>query len=400
MAQRNQFSVSLRECSESAKQDAANMVQRNRYTPWDLNSLLSEPLGMDKTAVQTYAPNGDADEDNPVTYHLITPVGLARTTTLQQHVEKHTELSASRINELTQLGAVYVRASEYNVRTSPRPVRQTAKQLQAHLPVHTPIYVRIYTRPKRHAAVTLFSVLSRTDLYVAVCKPGGIPAVPTKDNVVENLLRMTEERLKLRANCLCITTRLDSCTTGVSLMTWAEHSAEINAFLRQCEKRYLVWTKNRVREGVMQDWYYKRARVAAGVMETPLLRRYYEGETEGAEGYVLVKLIVESCESSAGGYVSRVRLVTGKTHQIRLQFAARGAAVNGDAKYEAMEGRIYEGVGVLGQDAKVIGLHAAEIRGRLRGEEVHIVADWRLRGDDPSCLHVVRDDGGAGGVRL
>ncbi|PXF47418.1 putative RNA pseudouridine synthase [Gracilariopsis chorda] len=368
-------------------QDAANMVERNRYTPWDLNSVLSEPIGMDETAVQTYAPHGDGDEDNPITYHVITPVGLARTATLQQHLESHTDLSACRIKELTQLGAVYVRASEYNVRTSPRPIRQTAEQLQCHLPARTPIYVRVYARPKRHAAVTSFAVLSRTDLYVAVCKPGGIPAVPTRDNAVENLLRMTEERVNVRANSLCITTRLDSCTTGVSLMTWAEHSGEINAFLKQCEKRYLVWTRKSVREGVMLDWYYKRARLAAGALETALLRRY-DGETEGGEGFALVKLVVESCESIEGGFVSRVRLVTGKTHQIRLQFAARGAVVNGDAKYDGMEGRIYGGVGVLGQDAKVIGLHAAEIRGRLRGEEVHIAADWRMRGDDPSCLDV------------
>ena len=72
-------------------------------------------------------------------------------------------------------------------------------------------------------------------------------------------------------------------------------------------------------------------------------------------------------------WCSRVRLVTGRTHQIRAQFAAEGCPLLGDAMYQGMQGRLVPQSGRI-QDPDLaaqivnlpqvdgpIGLHAAEI---------------------------------------
>ncbi|KAI0563799.1 RNA pseudouridylate synthase [Gracilaria domingensis] len=360
------------------------MSDTHRFTPWDLNTLTESPLSINETTLQTYSPFASDLKNTPTIYHLLTPVGLTTPKKLLDHIRENTDLEHNRILDLAKLGAVYLRAAEYSPRVSPRPTRQTYDDLYQPLLTYTPIYVRIYTNPKRHSAITNFSILNQTDLYIAVCKPAGIPACATLDNSKENLLRETERRLQLEPRSLCITTRLDLCTSGVAILTRREFAAEMNEWLSRCDKQYLVWTRKPVQLGLMQDWYFKRIRLAAGQSETPLLRPYL-GQEEVPDGFVLISLRVESCTETVNGFLSRVVLLTGKTHQIRLQFAARGALVNGDCKYSNVVGRVYEG-GILGRDPRVIGLHLAEVRGKLRDEDVRIVADWRARGDDPRLL--------------
>ncbi|CAN8066176.1 unnamed protein product [Agarophyton chilense] len=362
------------------------MSETNRFTPWDLNTLLQTPIGINDTALQTYSPFGDQVKNTPTIYHLLTPIGLTEPKTLLDHIKENTDLEQIRIFNLTKLGAVYLRAAEYSPRVSPKPRRQAFEDLYKPLSTYIPVYVRIYTNPKRHTAVTNFSVLCQTDLYTAVCKPAGIPACATLDNANENLLRETERRLNLELHSLCITTRLDLCTSGVAILTRKEYAAEMNNWLSRCNKQYLVWTRKPVQIGLMQDWYFKRIRLAAGKSETPFLQPYL-GEKEAPVGFVLVSLLVESCTETENGFISKVVLLTGKTHQIRLQFAARGALINGDYKYANVVGRVYDG-GVLGRDPRVIALHLAEVHGKLRNENVRVLADWRARGDDPQLLNV------------
>lgn len=363
--------------------NTSSMEKPNKHTPWDLNELVPTPLGNNETVLQRFFPFPErVDPFAPCIYHIITPIGLTEFTSLQNYILFHTDLTPMNIKYLADMGAIYVRACNYSPRISPRPTRQTVGMIQGVMPINTPLYVRIYKNPKRHAAVTNFHLLESNSMYLVVCKPAGLPSCPTLDNCRENLIRDTEIVLDLVPHTLCVTTRLDLCTSGILVLTLRKHAAEMNAFLNSSEKRYLVHTKKRVPIGLMSDWYHKKSRLGVGPCDMPLLRRHSEGENP-PRGYCFVSLLVEKCGVEGFGYKSMVKLITGKTHQIRMQFSARGVPVNGDTKYGRIANKVYGWGYSLGSDPRVIGLHLTEIKGKLKDTEVTLSSSWEQRGDCP-----------------
>ncbi len=125
--------------------------------------------------------------------------------------------------------------------------------------------------------------------------------------------------------------RLDKEVSGALLFAKnAEAMARISdsAFLSQIKKTYVAVTHVPLpeNEGDMQDLlYHDRMK-----NKTFTVKRKRAGVREARLSYRLVKTVTEG-ESTLFAY--EVTPHTGRTHQIRVQFAARGASLVGDARY-------------------------------------------------------------------
>lgn len=311
----------------------------------------------------------------PVVYHISAPSGLGLTSAGQRQslfdlLEDHTPLSRSLLWELADIGAVWSRVGPPHPRVSPRAVRVGGgHEASVPLPVDTPLYVRVHAVPRRHAPLGPVVLLQRIGDIAAVEKPAGVPVAPTNDNAKECVLAMAEHIVGVGG--LRITSRLDVGTSGVVLLAVTKGAARVvNEAMKdeRCMKKYRVLTRRRPpAPGVLTHWM-RAAHRGRGVLKESLVREWNGGvePTDDPGGWVRAELVVESVEDIAFGggaaWESIVRLVTGRTHQIRMQFAAEGAPVVGDTMYEGSggAGRIEAGQ-TLGDYAPRHGLHAASL---------------------------------------
>lgn len=156
------------------------------------------------------------------------------------------------------------------------------------------------------------------DVHIAACvKPAGIDA----QNAVPALLRQT-----LGGEFFCIH-RLDRDVGGV--MLYARTAAAAAALSRQIaagamEKTYLAVCAGHPipQEGEMRDLLFHDT----SRNKTYVVNRMRKGVREAALRY---KTLMETGDAA----LVRTLLLTGRTHQIRVQFASRGMPLLGDAKY-------------------------------------------------------------------
>lgn len=156
------------------------------------------------------------------------------------------------------------------------------------------------------------------DESIAVCvKPAGIDA----QNAVPALLRDA-----LGGDALCVH-RLDRDVGGV--MVYARSPAAAAALGRAIpagafEKTYLAVCAGRPfpEEGELRDLLFHDA----ARNKTYVVKRMRRGVREAALRYRVL-------DAHADASLVRVCLLTGRTHQIRVQFASRDMPLLGDAKY-------------------------------------------------------------------
>lgn len=172
------------------------------------------------------------------------------------------------------------------------------------------------------------------DRRVLVClKPVGVPSTDEPGGVPE-LARRT-----LGDDTACVRTvhRLDQVVGGVMVLARSRRAAALlSEQIRQdrFEKEYLAVTQGLVEPdaGTLRD-LLRRDRA---------LRRTLVTDTPGKEVREAV-LSYRVLARREGLTLLRIRLGTGRTHQIRCQFAHRGWPLVGDVKYGA-EQREMEGV--------------------------------------------------------
>ena len=136
--------------------------------------------------------------------------------------------------------------------------------------------------------------------------------------------------------------RLDTATRGVMVYARTKPAA---AFLSKeiaggrMEKEYeaLVHGCPQEPSGDMEDWLFKDRS-----NKTYVVKR----ERKGVKKALLSYEVVETFSTEQYGVLSRVRvrLQTGRTHQIRVQFASRKMPLLGDGKYGAKDNAPFLGL--------------------------------------------------------
>ena len=162
---------------------------------------------------------------------------------------------------------------------------------------------------------------------VVAVKPSGVLSTDEPGGAPELL------RAQLGTECIRTVHRLDAQVSG--LMVFARSQAAAGILSEQVrervfEKEYLAVVHGRFEDasGQMEDllWYNRSLRKSR-VMDAP---------GKDVKRALLSYEVLAYCEDRDVSLV-RIRLHTGRTHQIRVQFASRDHALLGDRKYGAGE---------------------------------------------------------------
>lgn len=175
-----------------------------------------------------------------------------------------------------------------------------------------------------------------------VYKPSGVLTQSAKGfdaDLVSQVL--TYRRSKGEAAYAAVINRLDRPVSGLVLFAKdKKEAARLSAQLQNdsLNKQYyaLICGKPEMKKGSLVDYLLKDGRNNISAI--------VDKETNGAKRaeleYEVIKSIkaAEIMQENAGNYVSeltlvRIHLITGRHHQIRVQFAGRGLPLLGDTKY-------------------------------------------------------------------
>jgi 23S rRNA pseudouridine1911/1915/1917 synthase len=183
--------------------------------------------------------------------------------------------------------------------------------------------LRVHTRRKNYVTGTELKKNIAADFqeFLVLDKPAGVPTHATLDNYVDN----AQFRLSLELGSeVLVTHRLDIATQGLLILAKNKGAqAALNkAFMKgRVKKTYRAITVNRVPLGLHTHYINPETKVPRAI------------STDAAPGWWECKLEVLRSEKHELGFWSEIRLLTGKTHQIRAQLAALGTPILGDSTY-------------------------------------------------------------------
>ena len=161
------------------------------------------------------------------------------------------------------------------------------------------------------------------DKDIVICeKPYGVSSQKSSG---DNMVDMLEKEL----GCAIYPVhRLDTTTTGLIVFAKNEKSAGVlsnDVANRKLDKHYLAICHGCVdKTGKMQDFlYHDRIKNKSFVVES---------KRKGSKEAILEYELLAYDEDKDLSLV-KIHLLTGRTHQIRVQFASRGNMLYGDGKY-------------------------------------------------------------------
>ena len=193
-----------------------------------------------------------------------------------------------------------------------------------------------------HAADTVTSdaesgrpawLLAEDGPLIAVNKPAGVltEGIPSGEQTMVGLVKawLAEKYEKPGNVYLGIPHRLDRATSGTMVFTRNSKTAARVAEQfekRQVSKTYWALLEKRPEpdSGLLVDWLLKVPDLAIS-----------EVVAAGTAGAKEARLEYQVLREIDGLWLVEVKLLTGRMHQIRVQFASRGCPVVGDTKYGA-----------------------------------------------------------------
>jgi len=272
-----------------------------------------------------------------------------------------TDVTERYFQALIEFGAVYISDElEENFQLEPNTVKHKMKRIRSDvlLPVGSRHYVRAHVNPRRFLAARetrwMDVILKETSDFVVVMKPSGLPVSPSVDNAKENVLRCVWSALRVgdenddEATKLFPTHRLDVTTSGVVVVAKNSKAAGIfSKILRDglAEKQYLALTENPAKIGLMTHEYEPSERTIGKGARTVKMKTlklseddtasYLKNKTQIPSNVAILR--VEKSEPVAVNgktfYENTVKLITGRTHQIRAQFSKENLALINDCLY-------------------------------------------------------------------
>ncbi|KAL6538610.1 hypothetical protein OROGR_012598 [Orobanche gracilis] len=214
--------------------------------------------------------------------------------------------------------------------------------------VETGTYLRVHVHPKRFPRCYEIDWRSRiiavTENYVVLDKPAGTSVGGTTDNLEESCATFATRTLGLEAP-LRTTHQIDNCAEGcVVLARTKDYCSVFHEKLREKKvaKLYLALVAAPVSTGVITH-YMRPVNIAPRLISEDFITGWHLCQLEvldcrkvsWPDNIIEKKNSIEDCgwPTKEYAYECRINLLTGRTHQIRVQLAASGAPVLGDSMY-------------------------------------------------------------------
>ncbi len=262
-------------------------------------------------AAQTSSVQSGVVQSNTIHPSKAIHVQPSEHTTVRELVAATLQCSPERVTTLLGFGAVYLHRGRRFERLSEDAV------------VETGFTVRIHPMPRRFPVDFDWRARIRyeCDDFLVIDKPRGIPVHASLDNCFENLA--IQIRVKLGIPVL-VTHRIDTISSG--LVVLAKHLAaqkRINTLFAEGHvlKRYRALLPHSVECGSHVHHMVPGERAPRLVTSDP------------SSGSKPCELIVEKSEPAGEHFLTTIRLLTGRTHQIRAQMQALGSPLVGDSLY-------------------------------------------------------------------
>ncbi|CAK9187777.1 unnamed protein product [Ilex paraguariensis] len=210
------------------------------------------------------------------------------------------------------------------------------------------MYLRVHVHPKRFPRCYEIDWKSRiiavTESYVILDKPAATSVGGTTDNIEESCATFATRALGLTTP-LMTTHQIDNCTEGcVVLARTKEYSSVFHGKIREkkVKKLYLALAAAPVPTGVITH-YMRPVNIAPRLISEEFVKGWQLCQLDVLEcrkvpwpnALIEKKYGIVDCgwPSKDFAYECKINLLTGRTHQVRVQLAAIGAPIVGDSRY-------------------------------------------------------------------
>lgn len=175
----------------------------------------------------------------------------------------------------------------------------------------------------------MVEILFKSREFIIILKPCGVPTqsdTSGDDDAMSITSRMLSEGGE--PSDLWLVHRLDRVVGGTLVFARSRESASALSALvggAGMEKEYIAVVEGKAEGGVLRDFLYKDAKKG---------KAFVVSERKGANEALLEYTPLAVIETEKGvRTLVKIKLHTGRFHQIRAQFSSRGMPIVGDGKY-------------------------------------------------------------------